>query len=140
MGPDQICGRWPERSAPQQADEFVCCACCFLCAACCAETVLLALRFASEADNSYLRVGYNSLGAYATINHLHFQVRACHVGGGRCQHQLPALPGVGTGCGLQVCGLQDCGLDWGAPRQGAQVRSGMSWLIQCVAAALWGPV
>lgn len=36
-------------------------------------TVLLALQFASEADNPYLRVGYNSLGAYATINHLHFQ-------------------------------------------------------------------
>lgn len=40
-----------------------------------AESVLLALRFAREAGNPYLRVGYNSLGAYATINHLHFQVR-----------------------------------------------------------------
>jgi hypothetical protein len=38
-------------------------------------TVLLALRFAMEAANPYFRVGYNSLGAYATINHLHFQVR-----------------------------------------------------------------
>lgn len=37
------------------------------------ETTLLALRFAAEAGNPYLRVGYNSLGAYATINHLHFQ-------------------------------------------------------------------
>ncbi|GBF94822.1 hypothetical protein Rsub_07994 [Raphidocelis subcapitata] len=37
------------------------------------ESVLLALRYASEAGNPYLRVGYNSLGAYATINHLHFQ-------------------------------------------------------------------
>jgi GDP-L-galactose phosphorylase len=41
------------------------------------ESVLLALRYAREAGNPYLRVGYNSLGAYATINHLHFQVRAC---------------------------------------------------------------
>lgn len=40
-------------------------------------TALLALRFAKEADNPYFRVGYNSLGAYATINHLHFQVRVC---------------------------------------------------------------
>ncbi|GAX82808.1 hypothetical protein CEUSTIGMA_g10234.t1 [Chlamydomonas eustigma] len=38
-----------------------------------AETMTLALHFAKEADNPCLRVGYNSLGAYATINHLHFQ-------------------------------------------------------------------
>lgn len=28
---------------------------------------------AEEAGNPYFRVGYNSLGAFATINHLHFQ-------------------------------------------------------------------
>ena len=28
---------------------------------------------AAESRNPYFRVGYNSLGAYATINHLHFQ-------------------------------------------------------------------
>ncbi|KAA8527005.1 hypothetical protein F0562_008766 [Nyssa sinensis] len=28
---------------------------------------------AEEAGNPYLRLGYNSLGAFATINHLHFQ-------------------------------------------------------------------
>jgi GDP-L-galactose phosphorylase len=37
------------------------------------DTLLLALQFAHEANNPYFRVGYNSLGAYATINHLHFQ-------------------------------------------------------------------
>ena len=37
------------------------------------ETLLLALQFAHEVNNPYMRVGYNSLGAYATINHLHFQ-------------------------------------------------------------------
>jgi GDP-L-galactose phosphorylase len=37
-------------------------------------TAALALHFAREAANPYFRVGYNSLGAYATINHLHFQV------------------------------------------------------------------
>lgn len=37
------------------------------------ETMLLAIQFAAAADNRYFRVGYNSLGAYATINHLHFQ-------------------------------------------------------------------
>eukprot|EP00798_Chlamydomonas_sp_ICE-L_P017418 gene17418-23719_t len=36
-------------------------------------TMLMALHFALEAGNPYFRVGYNSLGAYATINHLHFQ-------------------------------------------------------------------
>ena len=35
--------------------------------------MLLALHMASEAKNPYFRVGYNSLGAFATINHLHFQ-------------------------------------------------------------------
>lgn len=39
----------------------------------CADTLLLALHMAVEADNPYLRIGYNSLGAFATINHLHFQ-------------------------------------------------------------------
>jgi len=29
---------------------------------------------AAEAANPYFRLGYNSLGAFATINHLHFQV------------------------------------------------------------------
>ncbi|XP_042376738.1 GDP-L-galactose phosphorylase 2-like [Zingiber officinale] len=34
---------------------------------------LLALRMAVEAGSPYFRLGYNSLGAFATINHLHFQ-------------------------------------------------------------------
>eukprot|EP00249_Psilotum_nudum_P024669 c29257_g1_i3 orf=562-1944(-) len=33
----------------------------------------LALYMAAEAANPYFRVGYNSLGAFATVNHLHFQ-------------------------------------------------------------------
>lgn len=37
------------------------------------DTFLLALQMAVEADNPYFRLGYNSLGAFATINHLHFQ-------------------------------------------------------------------
>lgn len=38
------------------------------------ESFLLALHMAAEAANPYFRLGYNSLGAFATINHLHFQV------------------------------------------------------------------
>jgi GDP-L-galactose phosphorylase len=38
-------------------------------------TARLALHFALEVGNPYLRVGFNSLGAFATINHLHFQVK-----------------------------------------------------------------
>ncbi|CAK9172128.1 unnamed protein product [Ilex paraguariensis] len=34
---------------------------------------LLALHLAKEAADPFFRVGYNSLGAFATINHLHFQ-------------------------------------------------------------------
>lgn len=33
----------------------------------------LAVHMAMESENPYYRIGYNSLGAYATINHLHFQ-------------------------------------------------------------------
>ncbi|MCO5581389.1 hypothetical protein L7F22_035272 [Adiantum nelumboides] len=37
------------------------------------ETLLLAINMAIEAQNPFFRLGYNSLGAFATINHLHFQ-------------------------------------------------------------------
>ena len=37
------------------------------------ESLLLALHMAHEAGSPYFRLGYNSLGAFATINHLHFQ-------------------------------------------------------------------
>ena len=37
------------------------------------ESFLLALHMAKEAGSPYFRLGYNSLGAFATINHLHFQ-------------------------------------------------------------------
>ncbi|KAI8008974.1 GDP-L-galactose phosphorylase 1 [Camellia lanceoleosa] len=37
------------------------------------DSFLLALYMAVEAGNPYFRLGYNSLGAFATINHLHFQ-------------------------------------------------------------------
>ncbi|KAF2285718.1 hypothetical protein GH714_007369 [Hevea brasiliensis] len=37
------------------------------------ESFLLALYMAIEAGNPWFRLGYNSLGAFATINHLHFQ-------------------------------------------------------------------
>ncbi|KAI3754098.1 hypothetical protein L2E82_26237 [Cichorium intybus] len=37
------------------------------------ESLLLALYMAREAGSQYFRLGYNSLGAFATINHLHFQ-------------------------------------------------------------------
>lgn len=40
-------------------------------------STLLALRFCQQADNPFFRLCYNSLGAYATINHLHFQVCPC---------------------------------------------------------------
>ncbi|KAF7064244.1 hypothetical protein CFC21_070609 [Triticum aestivum] len=40
------------------------------------ESFLLALHMAAEAASPYFRLGYNSLGAFATINHLHFQKAA----------------------------------------------------------------
>ncbi|PON53692.1 GDP-L-galactose/GDP-D-glucose phosphorylase [Parasponia andersonii] len=37
------------------------------------ESFLLALHMSKEAADPFFRLGYNSLGAFATINHLHFQ-------------------------------------------------------------------
>lgn len=37
------------------------------------DTLLLALHMVAEVNNPYFRAGYNSLGAFATINQLHFQ-------------------------------------------------------------------
>ncbi|XP_057970654.1 GDP-L-galactose phosphorylase 2-like [Malania oleifera] len=37
------------------------------------ESFLVALHMAREAADPFFRLGYNSLGAFATINHLHFQ-------------------------------------------------------------------
>lgn len=37
------------------------------------KSFLLALYMAAEAGSPFFRLGYNSLGAFATINHLHFQ-------------------------------------------------------------------
>lgn len=38
-------------------------------------TLHLALQFTREAANPFFRLAFNSLGAYGTVNHLHFQVR-----------------------------------------------------------------
>ena len=53
-------------------------------------SLLLALQFTREADNPYFRLCYNSLGAYATVNHLHFQVCIS------CTMRI-------EGCGLMTC-------------------------------------
>ncbi|KAF7816455.1 GDP-L-galactose phosphorylase 1-like [Senna tora] len=37
------------------------------------DSFLLAMHMAKEAADPFFRLGYNSLGAFATINHLHFQ-------------------------------------------------------------------
>jgi len=37
------------------------------------ELLLTAIEMVAESANPFFRAGYNSLGAYATINHLHFQ-------------------------------------------------------------------
>jgi GDP-L-galactose phosphorylase len=36
-------------------------------------SLLFALQCANEVSSSFFRLGYNSLGAFGTINHLHFQ-------------------------------------------------------------------
>merc|ERR1712176_812578 len=39
----------------------------------CAESLLTALHMSVEVHNPCFKIGFNTLGAYATINHLHFQ-------------------------------------------------------------------
>lgn len=39
-------------------------------------SIRLALQFCEHSNNPYFRLCYNSLGAFGTINHLHFQVRS----------------------------------------------------------------
>jgi hypothetical protein len=51
----------------------------------CPGSLLLALNFLKQVNNAYFRIGFNSLGAYGTINHLHFQV---------CFWASPAVPAV----------------------------------------------
>merc|ERR1711924_552869 len=57
----------------------------------------LALHMAAAADNPFFRVGFNSLGAYATINHLHFQ-------GYFLPHSPPAS--------AHPCGRSSAGATW----------------------------
>mmetsp|Transcript_32385 Transcript_32385/g.91756 ORF Transcript_32385/g.91756 Transcript_32385/m.91756 type:complete len:450 (-) Transcript_32385:123-1472(-) len=42
------------------------------------DTVLTCLAFVKASQNPYFRAGFNSLGAYGTINHLHFQAYYLH--------------------------------------------------------------
>ncbi|EFN58342.1 hypothetical protein CHLNCDRAFT_57139 [Chlorella variabilis] len=65
------------------------------------DTLLLALQFAREADNPYFRLAFNSLGAYGTINHLHFQ--AYYLAAPYAMERAPTVPleleGLGAGAG-----------------------------------------
>lgn len=71
------------------------------------ESFLLALHMAAEAASPYFRLGYNSLGAFATINHLHFQVLYFRLHFGLLFTEPPSCIAVS----IIVCGQQyllDC--------------------------------
>ena len=95
------------------------------------DTMLTALKFAREADNPFFRLGFNSLGAYGTINHLHFQ--AYYLAAPfPCERAptvpLPAYPDLARPRrrgGLRVCQLAQypvCGLVFEAGDSLAEVR------------------
>jgi GDP-L-galactose phosphorylase len=70
-------------------------------------SVRLALQFAAEAGNPYFRLAFNSLGAYGTINHLHFQARQCCLFP-MLYHALamllhPSLSRLPTACSTVAC-------------------------------------
>ena len=66
-----------------------------------AETLRLAFAFAAEADNPYFRVGYNSMGAFATINHLHFQ--GYYLAAPFPIERAPTAALPGSWAGVRVC-------------------------------------
>ncbi|KAI7837290.1 hypothetical protein COHA_008904 [Chlorella ohadii] len=71
------------------------------------DTLLLALQFAREADNPYFRLAYNSLGAYGTINHLHFQ--AYYLAAPYAMERAPTAPlDAAWGLGPAAALLQAC--------------------------------
>lgn len=53
------------------------------------KSMRLALQFCEHSSNPYFRLCYNSLGAYGTINHLHFQVRSFCI---NCTTFITCLP------------------------------------------------
>jgi GDP-L-galactose phosphorylase len=79
------------------------------------DTMQLALQFAREANNPYFRVGFNSLGAYGTINHLHFQ--AYYLAAPMALERAPTAPLSRTdkhvaatehnGYGMRICRLAE---------------------------------
>ena len=66
--------------------------------------MLLALHFCQEAQNPYFRLCYNSLGAYATVNHLHFQV-GHRFRGGTLNIFLQGQPVAEVSLGMNFAGL-----------------------------------
>ncbi|CAA3021695.1 GDP-L-galactose phosphorylase 2-like [Olea europaea subsp. europaea] len=67
------------------------------------ESFLLALYMAAEAGNPYFRLGYNSLGAFATINHLHFQ--AYHLAVPFPIEKAPARKIATTNSGVKISNI-----------------------------------
>lgn len=95
-------------------------------------SLLLALQFAREADTPYLRLGFNSLGAYGTINHLHFQAYFLYAP--LAAERAPAaelLRAGGALAGVSVASLE------GYPVAGLVFQAGGSLadLARCVGAA-----
>lgn len=62
----------------------------------------IAMRFLEHSSSAWLRLGFNSLGAYASVNHLHFH------GAYHCRRMQPAacIPFTAHGGQSFRCGLQ----------------------------------
>ncbi|GAB4849666.1 Phosphate metabolism transcription protein [Ancistrocladus abbreviatus] len=67
------------------------------------DSLLLALHMAMEAGSPYFRLGYNSLGAFATINHLHFQ--AYYLALPFPIEKAPTRKLTTVKCGVKICKL-----------------------------------
>ncbi|XP_042456175.1 GDP-L-galactose phosphorylase 2-like isoform X1 [Zingiber officinale] len=69
------------------------------------ESFFLAMSMAKEANTPYFRVGYNSLGAFATINHLHFQ--AFYLAETFAVEKAPIQTIATLKTGVKICRLVD---------------------------------
>lgn len=107
-------------------------------------TALLALQFARELGSPALRVGYNSLGAFGTINHLHFhsyylpQTLPCEVAATEPMFELPAgggsaAPAVGSKRRRSSSDVSGC-------YDGMDVAEGSSEPVICVSRLVDYPV
>eukprot|EP00884_Botryococcus_braunii_P009950 jgi/Botrbrau1/18957/Bobra.0581s0002.1 len=98
------------------------------------DTLLLALQYCHFADNPYFRMCYNSLGAYGTVNHLHFQAYYLQAPFAVERAPTEPIPGAVVPDGVRVTQLAQYpvrGLCWEAGSDPEGLHSLAAAVSQC---------